>query len=74
MTGVALDSILLLAAVLATDGWVYLDARNQAARGTPVILSSNVLTIDSPEGWFLGCLLLWILFFPLYLAARNRFA
>ena len=72
--GNAFGPMLLLAFVLAVDLWIYLDARQQAARGTPVILSSNVLRIDSPEGWFLSCLVLWILFVPLYLAGRNRFA
>ena len=34
------------------------------------------LRLENPEAWFLGCLLLWVVFVPLYLTAtgRNPFA
>jgi hypothetical protein len=60
--------------VLVTDVWVYADAKKLARRGTPVVFSLSFLRIETPEAWFLGCLILWIFFFPLYVTGRNRFA
>jgi hypothetical protein len=70
---IALGPILVLAAVLATDLWVYADARARWERGAPVILTLGFLQVDTPAAWFVGCLLLWIVFFPLYIkASRDR--
>jgi hypothetical protein len=43
-------------------------------RGDPVSVGS--IHIEMPQAWFLGCLILWVVFFPLYLTAtgRNPFA
>lgn len=64
--------ILVLLLVVATDLWVYADAKAQRERGTPVVLSAGSLNVDTPVAWFVGCLLLWILFFPLYMASRAK--
>jgi hypothetical protein len=64
--------LLLVFLVLSIDSWVYMDARTQADRGTPVVFSYGQFKVDTPMGWFLGCLILWIVFFPLYLAGRSR--
>ena len=69
----ALVPILVLLAVLATDGWVYADAKAQDERGTPVVFSSGTFKMETPAAWFFGCLLLWILFFPLYITRRGQF-
>lgn len=63
--------LLVLLALLAVDRWVYVDAQAHAERGNPVIFRSGSLKVDTPTAWALGCLILWILFFPLYLASRR---
>jgi hypothetical protein len=68
----ALVPILVLLALLATDLWVYADAKARSERGTPVVFSVGSLKLDTPASWFAGCLLLWILFFPLYITSRNQ--
>jgi hypothetical protein len=67
----ALGPILVLLAVLATDVWVYGDAKANAERGTPVVFSLGTFEIDTPLAWLLGCLLLWVVFFPLYMTRRG---
>jgi hypothetical protein len=54
------------------DLWVYLDARAHVKRGTPVTSSMGCFKIGTPEGWLLGCLLLWIAFLPLYTTSRSH--
>lgn len=68
----ALVPILVLLALLATDLWVYADAKAHSERGTPVVFSVGSLKVDTPASWFFGCLLLWILFFPFYITSRNQ--
>ena len=48
--------------------WVYRDARGRARAGRPVRLASWT----SADAWTGGCVLLWIVFFPMYLVARYR--
>jgi hypothetical protein len=52
--------------------WVLRDARVRARHGQPVGLYVGNLQLDEPEAWALACLLMWILFFPLYLKARSE--
>jgi hypothetical protein len=61
----------MLAAV-ATDLWVYADARRCAAAGSPVFLRIGRIRIDTPVAWFVGCVVLWIFFFPMYLVSRSQ--
>ena len=63
--------VVLLIVVLATDVWAYREAHARRAAGQSVIASVGPVTISTPEQWFLGCLLLWIFVFPLYLVARR---
>lgn len=63
--------VALLLVVLALDVWVYREAQAMRASGQSVIASVGPVTISTPEQWFLGCLLLWIFVFPLYLVARR---
>jgi hypothetical protein len=68
----ALVPILVLLLVVAIDLWVYADAKAHVERGTPVLFSTGFLNVDTPAAWFFGCLLLWILFFPLYITTRDQ--
>jgi hypothetical protein len=71
MSGTALAPITVLVPILATDAWVYSDASARNERGSPVVVSIGRFEIDTPAAWFVGCLILWIVFFPLYLTARG---
>jgi hypothetical protein len=52
--------------------WVYVDAQRLSAAGSPVFARIGNLTVDQPRQWFAGCLLLWVVFFPMYLVSRAR--
>jgi hypothetical protein len=75
MTGLSasvLGSILLLVIVVGSDAWVYTDARARAERGRPVTFAYGSFVVETPIAWFLGCLVVWVLFFPLYLTMSGR--
>jgi hypothetical protein len=40
--------------------------------GTPPTARIGPLTLETPVAWFVACLLLWLLFFPMYLVARRH--
>lgn len=58
--------------LVASSIWVFVDATTHRKRGTPVVSPTRHLTIGSPIAWAAGCLLLWIVVFPLYLVGRGR--
>jgi hypothetical protein len=60
-----------LAVVVGTDAWVVWDASRQRASGHAVVASVGRLTLFRPEQWFLACLVLWVVAFPMYLVARR---
>ena len=66
------SGLVLLVVVAALDLWVYLDARARQRRGREVSLTVGSLQIDRPEVWLALCLVLFVLFFPLYLVARRE--
>lgn len=68
---VAVVPLLAIAALVAVCTWVYRDARANAAAGTPVYLQIGSLRIDTPEAWAISCAVFFVVFVPLYLAARN---
>jgi hypothetical protein len=68
----ALVPVLVLLALLATDLWVYMDAKTQAEHGVPVAFTWGSFKVDTPTEWFVACLLLSILFIPLYLVGRGH--
>jgi len=68
----ALVSILVLLAVLALDVWVYTDATQRLRQGKAASVSIGTVRLETPQAWFLGCLILWVVFFPLYLMATGR--
>jgi hypothetical protein len=54
------------------DAWVYFDASAQEQQGTPVVFSLGAFVVDTPGMWLVCCLLLFVIFVPLYLAGRAR--
>ena len=70
MPPVAAVPLLVLAVGVAVDLWVYSDAKRQAEVGRAVIFQAGAFVLDSPAAWAMGCLILWVVFFPLYLASR----
>lgn len=68
----ALVPILILLLLGAIDLWVYVDAEAHSKRGTPVVFSTGFFTVDTSAAWFFGCLLLSIVFIPLYLTIRGQ--
>jgi hypothetical protein len=67
----ALISLAVLAVIVAADIWVYVDAKRCVAAGSPVFLRIGGLTIDTPVAWLLGCVIVWIFFFPMYFVNRS---
>ena len=72
MSSSSLVPLVLLAVLLLTVGWVYQDATSHAEAGEPVLFWSGSLRVETPAAWAAFCLLLWVVFFPLYLRARQR--
>jgi hypothetical protein len=72
MSATAVIPLLALVVVLITAAWVHADARASSDAGTPVVVVVGDLRIEAPEAWLVGCLVLWIVFFPLYLVARRN--
>ena len=68
----ALMPVPVLLTVFGTDLWVYLDVRTHTKRGALVIFSASSFEVSTPDAWLFGCLLLWIVFFPLYLTSWSR--
>lgn len=57
--------------VVVTSAFVYFDAHRIGMK-KDLHLPPSIMN-NSPVGWFVGCLLLWIVVFPLYFVARSRF-
>lgn len=55
--------------VVITSFWVLIDAKSIGVRKGLISGMGNM----GPWTWFIGCLGLWILAFPLYLAKRGAF-
>jgi hypothetical protein len=64
--------VLVLMLLLSTDAWVYRDAMARQASGTPVVFRRGALSFEAPQAWFYACLVVWIVFFPIYLTDRRR--
>jgi uncharacterized membrane protein YwaF len=65
----ALVPLLVLLVTLAVDLWAYADAKRHADQGAPVVVRIGAFVLVTPETWFVGCLILWIIF-PLYTESR----
>ena len=71
MSSSAATPLLFLLLVLATDVWIYSDAKARSELGRPVVVTFRSFEVDTPMSWFLASLLLWIVVVPLYLTARK---
>ena len=71
--GMLIAILLVVGIVLATAAWVYKDAKASAGRGRPIVSSVGSLQLSTPVAWFVACLLLWELCFPLYIDSRSPF-
>ena len=60
---------LLYIIVIVTSIWVVADAKTIGVRKGQM----KGFTDMGPWGWFIACLLLWIIGFPIYLAKRNEY-
>jgi hypothetical protein len=69
---IAVVPVVVIVFALATDLWIYADAKAQDDRGTPVVLSWGGFRLDTPVGWLAACLIVWIVFVPLYLVGRRN--
>jgi len=67
----ALVPLGVLLVVVAVDLWIYQDAKAHRDRGRPVMVTIGSITIDAPETWLAGCLMLSVVFLPLYFVARD---
>ncbi|HEY0534882.1 MAG TPA: hypothetical protein VGD29_25130 [Actinoplanes sp.] len=67
-----LVSVAVLLVALGSDLWVLGDARERLRRGERVSVAIGNLRVETPEAWFLGCVVLWVVFLPLYLTATRR--
>jgi len=65
-------AVALVMVVVASDLWVFLDARRWERAGTPIALRLGSIHLEAPESWFVACLVLWIFFFPTYVVARRK--
>jgi hypothetical protein len=59
---------LVFLVVIGTSIWVAIDASHIGARKGLIKGSGNM----GPAGWFVCCLLIWIIGFPVYLAKRSE--
>jgi hypothetical protein len=71
MPPMALVPLLAVLLIVTIDLWVYDDARKRRDRGRPVVAAIGSLIVDTPEAWLAGCLVLSIIFVPLYMRARG---
>jgi hypothetical protein len=55
--------------VIGSSIWVVVDAKSIGVKRGQIKGIGNM----GPWGWFVACLLLWILAFPLYLSKRSEF-
>jgi hypothetical protein len=58
--------------VIASSLWVYFDARSLGVRKGLAPDLGGIFDM-TPLGWFLSCLILWIVAFPIYLGMRTRY-
>jgi hypothetical protein len=68
----ALLIVVVLVIWAASVVWVLYDARSMIRSGHRVTASIGNWNIEEPETWALASLVLWVLFFPMYLAARRQ--
>ncbi len=63
--------LIVLLIVVGVDVWVYVDAKARQDGPDEVVMTFGSFSVDTPTAWLVGCLLLFVVFFPLYLVARR---
>jgi len=71
MPATAFASIVIAMMVVAIGLWVYADATRHEQRGDPVVFKVGSFVLDTPAAWCVGCLLLFVVFVPLYVTSRS---
>lgn len=71
-SGTYVVPFVVLSALVASVIWVLRDARAHVTTGRPVAMYVRAFQIEQPEAWACACLVMWVLFFPLYLMARSE--
>jgi hypothetical protein len=66
-----LGPLLIVGVVVCLDLWVLADALRWTGQGTPVVFRFGSLTIGTPETWAIACLLMFVIFIPIYVVARR---
>jgi hypothetical protein len=74
MGSTALVVLVPLVSVIAADLWVYADARSRQGTGRGPGVQIGSLQVNTPEAWATGCLVLFVIVFPMYLVARREAA
>lgn len=64
-------TVIAVMVLIILDVWVYLDARSHTRQNEPVAVQLGGFTIDAPRVWVAFCVVLFVIFFPLYLVARR---
>lgn len=66
--------LVIMAVLIGTSFWVYFDAKSIGIKAGEV-KSGRMAGLDTmgPGSWLAGCLILWIIFFPIYLVKRGEF-
>jgi hypothetical protein len=72
VSATVLAPVILLLVILTVAIWVYKDAGARRDSGRTVVVTIGSITIDTPEAWLAGCVVLSVLCIPLYLVARER--
>lgn len=57
---------------MCVDLWVLSDAQRLARQGTPVVVRFGPCTIATPQAWTVACLVVFVIFVPVYAVARRR--
>ena len=60
---------IILLIVLITAIWVLIDANNIGIKKGQISGMGDM----GPMGWFISCLLIWVIAFPLYIVKRNEY-
>jgi hypothetical protein len=68
----ALVPVLAVALLVPIASWVYADAKALRDRGTPAVLTTDFLVVDTPEMWSVLCFIAGYIFLPIYLAIRRQ--
>ena len=71
VTQSAAGGLALLVVLGVASVWVLTDARSRAERGRPVVMTFSGVSVDRPEVWAALCLVVVVVFLPLYLTARS---